>query len=173
MTTQFCSKLLARPLLWCISPVKAGCEPQAEHDISIHMCKDWLLCWLTWQAAWSLSVSANVCRGAETLFPGQGKHIVDPFANEKKRERGKKRRSAEVKKSFLKKWRKKPRIKRPWRLVPPAGSAQDQLERVKLNPSTWEKYTIRVTCQQNTARRTADDAAGRCSRMWTGNKCNH
>lgn len=32
----------------------------------------------------SLSVSANVCRGAEALFPGQGKQIVGLFANEKK-----------------------------------------------------------------------------------------
>lgn len=31
-----------------------------------------------------LSVSANVCRGADALFPGQGKQIVGPFANEKK-----------------------------------------------------------------------------------------
>lgn len=35
----------------------------------------------------SLSVSANVCRGAGALFPGQGKQIVGPFANEKKEEK--------------------------------------------------------------------------------------
>lgn len=35
----------------------------------------------------SLSVSVNVCRGAEALFPDQGKHILDPFANEKKHQR--------------------------------------------------------------------------------------
>lgn len=40
-------------------------------------------------------MSANVCRGAKALFPGQGKQIVGPFANEKKRERGEKRREGE------------------------------------------------------------------------------
>lgn len=35
----------------------------------------------------SLSVSANVCRGAEALLPSQGKQIVRPFANKKKEER--------------------------------------------------------------------------------------
>lgn len=48
-----------------------------------------LLIHMTWGTsalvARSLSVSANVCRGAEALFPGQGKQIVGPFANEKKR----------------------------------------------------------------------------------------
>lgn len=34
----------------------------------------------------SLSVRVNVCWGAEALFPGQGKQIVGPFANEKKSE---------------------------------------------------------------------------------------
>lgn len=53
-----------------------------------------LLIHMTWGTsalvARSLSVSANVCRGAEALFPGQGKQIVGPFANEKKRERAEK-----------------------------------------------------------------------------------
>lgn len=45
--------------------------------------------------AQSLSVSANVCRGAEALFTGQGKQIVVPFANEGKDEGKKEQREAE------------------------------------------------------------------------------
>ena len=46
----------------------------------------------------SLSVSANVCRGAEALFPGQGKQIVGPFANEKKEKEERRRGEQEVEK---------------------------------------------------------------------------
>lgn len=42
----------------------------------------------------SLSVSANVCGGAGALFTGQGKQIVVPFANEKKKKKRAKRSRA-------------------------------------------------------------------------------
>lgn len=45
-----------------------------------------------------LSVSANVCRGADALFPGQGKQIVGPFANEKKKPRKSREGEQEVEK---------------------------------------------------------------------------
>lgn len=41
---------------------------------------------------------ANVCRGAEALFPGQGKQIVGPFANEKKEKEERREGEQEVEK---------------------------------------------------------------------------
>ncbi len=87
----------------------------------------------------SLSASANVCGGAEALFPGQGKQIVGPFANEK-RERGEKRRRAGSAERCLA-WQGDrdytsmtfSSTKRKWR-----GSTGEE----KLNPCTWGKFTI-------------------------------
>lgn len=115
----------------------------------------------------SLSVSANVCGGAEALFPGQGKQIVGPFANEK-RERGEKRRRAGSGERCLA-WQGDrdytsmtfSSTQRKWR-----GSTGEE----KLNPCTWGKFTISWPVS-NTAGCWCH--TGCSNRMLTGNKCSN
>lgn len=158
----------------CSAAGRLRCGPGVQHDISILMWTDRVVFWFTWRGgtsalvARSLSVSANVCRGAKALFPGQGKQIVGPFANEKKKRkrREEKRRRAGSGERCLA-WQGDrdytsmtfSSTQRKWR-----GSTGGE----KLNPCTWEKFTI--------SRAVTDTAdcwclTGCSSRMLTENKC--
>lgn len=77
--------------------------------------------------------------GAEALFPGQGKQIVGPFANEKKKRREEKE---------CRKWRKVLSLTgRPGLHIHDFQFNSEEVEggstgEEKLNPCTWEKFTI-------------------------------
>lgn len=106
----------------------------------------------------SLSVSANVCRRAEALFPDQGKQILDPFANEKRRSRA---GCGGVKRCLA--WQGRP-VSHICDFSSVKGKCRELIQEEKLNACMWEKITISPTATQRTGNVLWDIATG----CWRG-----